>query len=91
MEAEGRKAGVRYWMAEGRQGSRPPAMRSPRAFAEAEARATSGVPKPFAKGDVQAINYFVRRSEIHTEAYGLPSARRPTARSVLMPNRGSLC
>lgn len=56
--------------------------------AQAEARATDVVSKAIAKGDVQAINYFVAQK--YTEALGQVAAA-PNAKTIMMPlEAGSL-
>ncbi len=73
LEAEGRKEAA-FRDAEARERA-----------AEAEARATQVVSEAIAKGDVQAINYFV--AQRYTEALAKIGAA-PNSKVVLMPHRG---
>src|SRR5690606_13330920 len=50
--------------------------------AEAEAKATAMVSEAIARGDVNAINYFVAQK--YVEAFG-ELARNPTAKTVIVP------
>jgi regulator of protease activity HflC (stomatin/prohibitin superfamily) len=74
LEAEGRKEAA-FRDAEARE-----------RLAEAEARATSMVSEAIAKGDVQAINYFVAQK--YVEAFG-KLATAPNQKIVLMPMESS--
>ena len=74
LEAEGRKEAA-FRDAEARERS-----------AEAEAKATQVVSEAIAKGDVQAINYFVAQK--YTEALGKIGTA-PNSKIVLMPMEAS--
>lgn len=73
-EAEGRKEAA-FLDAEARERE-----------AEAEARATSVVSEAIARGDIQAINYFV--AQRYTEALGQVAAA-PNAKTIMMPLEAS--
>jgi len=85
LEAEGRKQ-AQILEAEGRKEAAFRDAEARERLAEAEARATQAVSEAIAKGDVQAINYFVAQK--YTEALG-KIASAPNQKVILMPLEAS--